>query len=166
MTGLRFALVVAALSATSATAAGREIVQKREIPAAVAGQVQCGTEPETISRWPFAGGYLFAWQCASNHANNIVAYVYARSPDGDGAKLIRFPAPERDNEPLEEISNARITEASITHLFIDPEDQEVCRTEARWSLANGVLQPELVFWRETGDCDGKRGWRVRVNKGR
>lgn len=151
----------------SAAQAESGIIAKRSIPPAIAAQVECGTEPENITREPFAGGYLFKWQCASNHANYIVALVFARTADGANPALLRFPAPRgSDLAALEELSNAKLFPAvrEISSLFVDPEDGEVCRTEARWRLGKNPLQPELVFWRDTPDCDGKNGWRVRVNK--
>ncbi|MGE5261128.1 MAG: hypothetical protein ACM3MH_09665 [Actinomycetota bacterium] len=36
------------------------------------------------------------------------------------------------------------------------------RTEARWKLEGKKRKPKLVFWRETKNCEGKKGWVVLV----
>jgi hypothetical protein len=45
----------------------------------------------------------------------------------------------------------------------DPEDKNICRTEAHW-IAHNPMKPELVFWREAKSCEGDRGWRVFLDK--
>lgn len=139
---------------------------KADIPNAVAAASGCGTEPETITRERFADGWLWKWPCASNHANQIAAHIFSRDKDGKDAKRMRFPTPHRGEAAwLDELSNSEFFPAAreFNHLFVDPEDDEVCRTEARW-IARDPLKPRLVFWRETKDCDGKQGWRVLVKR--
>ncbi len=167
----RFAcwLVVAlALNATSAIAQNSADVLldagKREIPAPVIKQVNCGTEPDTVTRKAFAGGHLFLWQCPGNHANWIQAVVFATREDGADARLLTFPqAGKRD--AAEELSNIRWFAArnELTSLFLDPETR-ICRTEGRWRLEGTPPMPRLIFWRETRDCNGKQGWRTRVDR--
>jgi hypothetical protein len=139
-------------------------VDRRAIPAAVAAQVQCGTAPDSISRRPFAGGVVFAWRCASNNANEIEALVYAPKADGNGAQLLRFPRPGF-KDPMEELSNIRWDDKAreLSQIFVDPE-QRVCRTEATWKLDGTPPAAALVFWRETRDCKGEKGWRVVVDR--
>jgi hypothetical protein len=52
----------------------------------------------------------------------------------------------------------------IGEIFVDRESAPICRTEARWRLEGEKRTPELVYWRETKDCDGKQGWVVLVGK--
>ena len=138
----------------------------KEVPASVAEQVACGTDPDDVTRRPFAGGFVFAWKCASNHANWITALVYADTEDGGGARLLRFPGAKRSASPAEELSNVRWLPASreVSELFVDPENRRVCRHEARWRLTGDARKPELLFWRETRDCAGKGGWITRLDK--
>lgn len=139
-------------------------IDRKDIPKAVAAQVDCGTEPPSISRRPFAGGFVFAWRCASNHANEIEALVFSARADGADAQLIRFPRPGF-KDPMEELSNIRwdAKARELSQIFVDPE-QRVCRTEATWKLEGTPPAPELIFWRETRDCEGKKGWRVVIDK--
>ena len=118
-----------------------------------------------VTRRPFAGGYVFAWRCPGNHANYIQALVFAADPQGRDARLLSFPGPGR-SAPQEELANVRwfAHRREITSLSVNPEDDRVCRVEARWRLVGGAPQPRLIFWRETPDCAGKRGWRVRVRR--
>jgi hypothetical protein len=149
--------------AAAQTGDNRVQLKPAQVPQSVAAQVECGTDPDDVSQRPFAGGFIFAWKCASNHANWVQALVYAESPGGAGARLLRFPRPG-GAEPSEELSNVRWFPATreLTELSVDPENDKVCRTEARWRLTGTPRVPQLVFWRETRDCEGKRGWRTVV----
>lgn len=160
------ALVLFALPAIAQHAEDEATYAKVDIPKAVAKAADCGTDPDSIIRERFANGWLWKWPCPSNHANQIEAHVFSFDKEGKDAKKIRFPTPHKGkNAWLEEISNVEVfpTTREFNHLFVDPEDKSVCRTEARW-IARDPLKPQLVFWRETKDCDGKKGWRVLVNK--
>ena len=159
-----FMSLLGAASAAQAQSGDTAIIDRKDIPAAVTAQVTCGTEPSSITRRPFAGGFVFAWVCPGNHANFIQALVFATRESGEGATLLRFPQPPRRGEAMEELSNIRWDAKAriVSQLFVDPESR-ICRSEARWRL-NGP-KPALIFWRETRDCSGKRGWRVLVNKG-
>lgn len=159
---LAFALCLAA----HASAQDVDIVKRTEAPKEVLDAIACDHVLDYVTRQPFAGGWLWQSKCPGNHANEVAAQVFSHREDGKDAKLIRFPTPHKGrNMLLEEISNVEVFPAAreFNHLFVDPEDETVCRTEARW-IARDPLKPGLVFWRETKDCDGKRGWRVRVNK--
>ena len=81
-------LLTALLLAGPAAAQSGDIafIDRKDIPAPVIAQVECGTEPENITRRPFAGGFVFAWPCASNHANRIAALVFSAQADGAGAR--------------------------------------------------------------------------------
>jgi hypothetical protein len=168
----RFAFLLAAFLAPVLPALAQNddaTVKKNDIPKAIADAVTCGTEPEFITREAYAGGWLWKWQCPGNHANNIEAHVFSRGKDGSGAQALRFPTPYQGKHAwLEELSNGEFFPAAreFNHLFVDPEDKRVCRTEARWEAKRDPLKPLLVFWRETKDCDGKRGWRVLIDKKR
>lgn len=151
-----------------ATAAQAEVTAlgPKDVPASVAAQVACGTNPDDVMRRPFAGGFIFAWKCPSNHANWISALVFATDEDGAGARLLRFPGPSKGRAASEELSNVRwLPQArEVGELFVDPENRRVCRHEARWRLVGPERRPELLFWRETRDCEGKRGWRTLVDR--
>ena len=140
-----------------------ERVSAEDVPESVAAQVQCGTDPHDVTRRRFAGGYVFAWECASNNANWIMALIYADDTDGANARLLRFPGPP-GSAAAEELSNVRWYPAAreVTGLFVNPEET-ICRTEARWRLAGHPPDARLIFWRETRDSDGKRGWRIVVD---
>jgi hypothetical protein len=137
---------------------------KGEIPAAVIKQVNCGTEPGIVTRKMFAGGHVFLWQCPGNHANWIQAVVFATRADGADARLLTFPQAGKRGI-AEELSNIRwfATRNELTSLFVDPETK-ICRTEGRWRLEGTPPAPRLIFWRETRDCNGKRGWRTLVDR--
>ncbi|HMN51035.1 MAG TPA: hypothetical protein PKB01_03110 [Xanthobacteraceae bacterium] len=143
-----------------------DIIKRTEAPKEVLAAITCDHVLDYVTRQPFAGGWLWQLKCPSNHANEVAAQVFSRDREGKDAKLIRFPTPYKGKDTrLEEISNVEVFPATreFNHLFVNPEDDAVCRTEARW-IARDPLKPELVFWRETKDCDGKRGWRVLVNR--
>jgi hypothetical protein len=160
--GIALAVMLAAPAAAQ-TGDGRVQLKPAEVPNTVAAQVECGTDPDDVLRRPFAGGFIFAWKCASNHANWVQALVYADNADGAGARLLRFPRPG-GAEAAEELANIRWYPAAreVTELFVDPEDDKVCRTEGRWRLAGTPPMPQLVFWRETRDCEGKSEWKTVV----
>ena len=143
----------------SAQTENTTIIDRKDIPLAVAAQVTCGTEPESITRRPFAGGFVFGWRCPGNNANSIQALVFAASESGDGATLLRFPPPPRKGEAMEELSNIRWDDKtrSVSYLFVNPESR-ICRSEARWQLRGTPPVPTLISWRETRDCTGKTGW--------
>lgn len=163
-------VIALALGIAPATAqSGDDVVLdagKREIPAPVLKQVNCGTEPDSVPRKPFAGGYVFLWQCPGNHANWIQAVVFATCEDGMDARLLTFPQAGK-RAPAEELSNIRwfATRNELTSLFVDPETR-ICRTEGRWRLEGTPPVPRLIFWRETRDCNGKQGWRTLVDRRR
>ena len=161
-----FMSLLGAASAAQAQSGDTAIIDRKDIPAAVTAQVTCGTEPSSITRRPFAGGYVFAWVCPGNNANYIQALVFAKRESGEGATLLRFPQAPRRGEAMEELSNIRWDAKAriVSQLFVDPESG-ICRSEARWRLNGTPPKPALIFWRETRNCSGKRGWRVLVNKG-
>ena len=172
MRALAFAVMTVALGAVTATAEPIQsddvTINKSDIPKAVAAQVGCGTTPESISRRPFAEGFIFRWPCASNHANQIEAIVYASNINGGDARLLRFPMPGQPSKikPAPEIANVTwFPPRELTSVFVDPETR-VCRREGRWRLDGKKLAPRLIFWRETRDCDGTRGWRTVLDQTR
>jgi hypothetical protein len=144
-------------------------VSKSDIPKAVATQVDCGATPESILRKPFADGFIFRWACASNHANQIEALVYATNVNGTDARLLRFPMPGQPSKvkPATELANIEWFPQTreLTSVFVDPESR-ICRREGRWRLEGKKITPHLIFWRETRDCDGKRGWRTLLDQTR
>ena len=161
------ALAIALGVTPAAAQTGDDILldaSKGEIPAPVIKQVTCDTEPGTVTRKPFASGYVFLWRCPGNHANWIQAVVYATREDGTDARLLTFPQAGKRGV-AEELSNIRwfATRNELTSLFVDPETN-ICRTEGRWRLDGTPPAPRLIFWRETRDCNGKRGWRTRVDR--
>jgi hypothetical protein len=167
----RVAPALAALLLAPALAAAQEqntgeLIGRRDIPARIRSQIECGTDPDIVTRHAFAGGYLFAWECASNHANFMQALVYAERYDGTGARLLRFPQPKppfkgkRGAEPLTEIANKRLfpNTGEIVEAYIDPEGGGSCRFEGRWKLAGAAKEPVLTTYRQTADCRGRNGW--------
>jgi hypothetical protein len=159
-----FILLLGIAAAAQAQSGDTAIIDRKDIPPAVTAQVACGTEPESITRRPFAGGFVFAWNCPGNNANYIQALVFAARESGEGATLLRFPQARRKGEAIEELSNIRWDAKAriVSQLFVDPESS-ICRSEARWRLDGTPPVPVLIHWRETRDCTGKRGWKVLVS---
>jgi hypothetical protein len=172
MRALVIAATIAALGPLTAAAQSVQsddvAIKKNDIPKAVAAQVGCGTAPESIWRRPFADGFIFRWPCASNPSNQIEALVYATNIDGTDARLLRFPMPGQPSKvkPAPEIANVTwFAPRELTSVFVDPVTR-VCRREGRWRLDGKKLAPRLIFWRETRDCDGMRGWRTVLDQTR
>ncbi len=168
---MRFTIALFALLALTTPARAQEdnVVQKKDIPKEIVTLITCGTDPEFVFLERYGGGWIWKWKCPGNHANNIEAHAFSRDKDGSRPVPIRFPTPYKGkNAWLEELSNSEFFPAAreFNHLFVDPENKRVCRTEARWEAPRDPLKPELMFWRETADCDGKRGWRILVNRKR
>ena len=88
--------------------------------------------------------------------------------DGRAARLLKFPrpGPPGPTNPSDTVSNIDIFPKTndLTETAVDRENKSTCRTEARWRLEGAERRPVLLFWRETRDCDGKRGWAVRVDR--
>lgn len=166
-TAFSFLLLFGIAAAAQAQSGDTAIIDRKDIPPAVTAQVRCGAEPDSITRRPFAGGFVFAWVCPGNNANYIQALVFATSESGEGATLLRFPQAPRRGETMEELSNIRwdAKARTVSQLFVDPESR-ICRSEARWRLNGTPPKPALIHWRETRDCAGKGGWKVLVNKGK
>jgi hypothetical protein len=141
-------------------------LDQKDVPKSVAEQVACGGPENGMSRRPFAGGFVFTAQCPGNHANYIQALVYAQDEQGTHARLLMFRRPGKKSEsnPADSLSNIRWFPQAreVTELFVDPEST-ICRTEGRWRL-DAKAQPQLVYWRQTRDCEGKSGWRVVVDR--
>lgn len=168
---LRVALVLAAVLFGPLEGAAQEqntgeLIERRDIPAAVRALVTCGTDPDMVTRHAFAGGYLFAWDCARNPANLLQALVFTERYDGAGARLLRFPLPageptsRRGKDPTAEISNKRLfpLTGEIVEVYIDPVEGGFCRFEGRWKLTGAERTPLLVSFRQTRDCRGRDGW--------
>ncbi|MEH2509818.1 hypothetical protein V1291_001172 [Nitrobacteraceae bacterium AZCC 1564] len=172
MRTLAVAAMTIALCATTAIAQPLQSddvsINKSDIPKTVAAQVSCGTTPESILRKPFADGFIFRWPCASTHANQIEALIYATDVSGTDARLLQFPMPGQPSKvkPAPEIANVTwFPPRELTSVFVDPETR-ICRREGRWRLDGKKLAPHLIFWRETRDCEGKRGWRTVLDQTR
>jgi hypothetical protein len=145
-------------ASAQAQVSNAESLDKQEVPQAVAEQVTCDGPDIGMMRRAFAGGIVFTATCPGNHANYIQALVYAKDAQGANARLLMFPRPGGD--AADSLSNIRWFPETheVTELFVDPESK-ICRTEGRWRVeAEGP--PKLVFWRQTRDCDGKKGWRI------
>jgi len=135
-----------------------ESLATQEVPQAVAEQITCDGPDIGMMGRVFAGGVVFTATCPGNHANYIQALVYANDAQGTNARLLMFPRPGDD--PADSLSNIRWFPETheVTEIFVDPESK-ICRTEGRWRVeAEG--RPKLIFWRQTRDCDGKKGWRI------
>jgi len=137
-------------------------------PAAVLALQDCDADAKTPAhRKPFAGGFVFAIQCPSNNENFMEALIFSAAEDGSGGWPLKFPGPpKRKGAAGDVLSNIRWYPKTreIGEIFVDHENLAVCRTEARWKLEGEKRTPKLVFWRETRDCDGRRGWVVVVGK--
>lgn len=168
------AIVVSTIALGSAGAIAQPVqfddvwINRNDIPKTVAVQVGCGTTPASILRKPFADGFIFRWPCASNPANEIEALVYATNISGADARLLQFPMPGQPSKvkPAPEIANVTwFPPRELTSVFVDPKNR-VCRREGRWRLDGKKLAPRLIFWRETRDCDGTRGWHTLLDQTR
>jgi hypothetical protein len=170
------ALVLCGASASPAVAAEIDedfyFDEATPMPATVLALQDCGADERTTAhRQPFAGGFVFAIQCASNNENLVETLVFAEQQDGTGGRLLEFPLPaHRGGGTQDTIANIRWDQerGEIGEIFVDREveervDPDVCRTEGRWRLDGEQRQPTLVFWRETEDCEGKTGWVVVVS---
>ena len=133
-------------------------------PTAVLALQDCDADERTPAhRKPFAGGYVFAVQCASNNENFVETLIFSEHEDGSRGWLLQFPRPtQRGGGVADTISNIRWFPKTreIGEIFVDRESPPICRIEARWRLEGEERKPKLTFWRETKDCDGKRGWIV------
>lgn len=140
-----------------------DILDTKDVPETVKQQVDCGTDANDVTRRPFAGGFVFGWRCPGNHANSMQALVFATDSDGAGARLLKFPTPQRKIHT--EISNVRWFPKTneVAQIFVDPETR-ICRIESRWRLTGKNAEPVLTHWRQTRDCKGHRGWITLVNR--
>lgn len=161
------AALIAALPLSAAAQDSRSVsIPRNDIPRPVSDLVTCGTEPEHVDRRPFAGAFIFSWPCPGNHANWMTTLVIASGEDGAGARLLRLPPPR--GKAWDESANVEFFDRTreLTQITVDPEQRRVCRSEGRWRLEGPMLQPRLMFWRETRDCEGRKGWRILVRNGR
>jgi hypothetical protein len=142
-------------------------------PAAVLALQPCDAdERRPAHRKPFAGGYIFAVQCASNNENFVETLIFSEHEDGSGGHVLLFPGPGKHRKGSEEfIANIRwypdkreIGEIAVDREVDERPDRNVCRTEGRWRLEGAERKPKLVFWRQTKDCEGKKGWVLVVGK--
>ena len=149
---------------------GASTVLLDSLPPPVAAATWCAEQgPGFYRRRIFAGFIVFTVQCPGNHQNFIEALVVADDENGANARALVFPAPYDDEspEPYDVLSNIGWLEGGeLSQLFIaDPEEEgEPCRYEARWRLDGDAPTAELLFWRETVDCDGAGGWNVLVDQ--
>ncbi len=165
-------VVAVALSAASLAAQSAVIGddfyfdETTPLPASVRALEECGTSGQA-HRKRFAGGFVFALQCAGNNENYVETLIYAKTEDGTGARLLRFPGPAGRRAGFEDtLSNIRwyADQNEIGEIAVDREAPRICRSEGRWRLEGKEPTPQLVFWRETKDCEGRRGWVVIVGK--
>ena len=63
-------------------------------PAAVLALQDCDADVRTPAhRKPFAGGFVFAVQCASNNENFVETLIFSEHEDGSQGWLVQFPRP-------------------------------------------------------------------------
>ena len=168
----RFCLLCAALVLSVSPSGAVEIDgdfyfdETTPTPAAVLALQDCDADVRTPAhRKPFAGGFVFAVQCASNNENFVETLIFSEHEDGSQGWLLQFPRPsQRGGGMADTISNIRWFPETreIGEIFVDRETPPTCRIEARWRLEGEKRKPKLVFWRETKDCEGKQGWVVVV----
>jgi hypothetical protein len=161
-------VLLLAIGASVAVAGdGGDAVVLDALPPPVAAATWCAGEgPGFATRRDFAGRVIFAVQCPGNHANFIQALVAAEDDSGRNARALVFPTPFPADpaNPNDSLSNIGWHEGGIvSELFVDPEEIDgPCRHEGRWRIGDG--DPELIFWRETKDCEGQGGWTVLVEE--
>ena len=137
----------------------------------MAEQTWCAQDgPGFFARRPFAGFTVFTAQCPGNNQNFIQALVVADDDNGTNARLLVFPTPYPPNPdaPYDALSNVGwLDGGELTETWSGDTEQatDICRTEGRWKLVGPEPTPQLVFWRDTTDCDGNSGWVVRVGAG-
>ena len=145
--------------------------EETPVPAQVFALETCGADEHGMAtRRPFAGGFLFAFQCPGNNENSVQTLIFAGDESGTDAHLMVFPLPaHRGGGTQDTLSNIRRYPDTneLAEIFVDREmeqrvDPNICRTEGRWRLEENPPEPRLVFWRETADCEGKTGWKVVV----
>ncbi|HSD92219.1 MAG TPA: hypothetical protein VLB11_04250 [Methyloceanibacter sp.] len=141
------------------------------MPAAVMALQDCGANERTYAkRRRFADGFIFAVKCASNHENWVETLIFSEHEDGDDGWVLWFPVPHKHGAPKDMLANINWypDKDELGEIFvdrdIDRDDKSYCRSEGRWRLEGPKRTPKLVFWRETEDCDGKKGWVVLVGK--
>jgi hypothetical protein len=141
------------------------------MPAAVMALQDCDANERTYAkRRRFADGFIFAVKCASNHENWVETLIFSEREDGDDGWVLWFPVPRKHGAPKDMLANISWypDKDEIGEIFvdrdIDRDDKSYCRSEGRWRLEGPGRKPKLVFWRETEDCDGKKGWVVLVGK--
>jgi hypothetical protein len=75
------------------------------LPAAVMALQDCGASERTYAkRMPFAGGFIFAVKCASNHEHWVETLIFSEHEDGSEGWVLWFPVP-RNGEPQELLAN-------------------------------------------------------------
>lgn len=108
----------------------------------------CDADERTPAhRKPFAGGYVFAVQCASNNENFVETLIFSEHEDGSGGWRLQFPRPtQRGGGMADTISNIRWfpKPREIGEIFVDRESPPICRSEARWRLEGAKRKPKLV----------------------
>ena len=62
-------------------------------PAVLALQTCQADERTQAHRKPFAAGFIFAIQCASNNENFVETLIFSEQEDGSGGWLLLFPRP-------------------------------------------------------------------------
>jgi hypothetical protein len=145
---------------------------KTPVPEAVMALERCDAEPDGFAtRRAFAGGFVFTLRCPGNNENFMQTLIFADAEDGTGARLLTFCGPGNIRDDFADvISNLRwySDRGEVGEIFDRETDERadpnVCRTEGRWRLEGSPPEPKLVFWRQTADCDGKKGWSVIVDE--
>jgi hypothetical protein len=122
-------------------------------PAAVLALQDCEANERTNAhRKTFAGGFVFAIQCASNHENWVETLIFAEHEDGAGGRLLEFPLPDhRGGGTQDTLANIRWhpNTNEIGEIFVDREveervDRNVCRTEGRWRLEDARAEARVL----------------------
>lgn len=77
-------------------------------PKAVLALQDCDADEKTAAhRKPFADGFIFAVQCASNNENFMETLIFSEQEDGSGGWLLKFPRPAKLGGTDDVLSNIR-----------------------------------------------------------
>lgn len=158
------ALVACTMPGTAQQSADVETVTEKEVPATVVARMKCKATSGPMSRRAFSGGFVFTQACTDS-GEAMIRVVYTTDRAGAGARLLQFHRPE----------GRRMS--ALSTITFSPADNEIagtsgrlnrriCRTDGRWRMEGKQPAPGLVFWRQTGDCEGKTGWQTLLGKPR
>lgn len=153
---------VAAIATAKAQPASKdaETLADKDVPSLVTSRLHCKVPSGAVTRRSFAGGFVFSQACTlSGEPQDRL--VFATASDGSNARLLQFHRPE--GRRISALGNAVFADNEVSGT-VGRLTRRICRAEGRWQMEGKQPSPSLVYWRQTGDCDGKTGWQVMVNR--